>query len=63
MKNLKKLSLKKYAELSPTEMKVIFGGQGGYTCWCNNTNIGYGNSIEDCASKCVNWCNQYPSWC
>lgn len=62
MKRLEKLNLKKYAALSTTEMKIIFGGNG-YTCWCSNTNIGYGTSAIDCAAKCIEWCDKNPSWC
>ncbi len=63
MKRLGKLTLKKYATLSNSEMKVIFGGQDGYTCWCNNRNIGYGSSRLDCDQKCIKWCNDNPSLC
>ncbi len=69
MKKLSKIRLnpENYVSLSDSMMKQVLGGSGsggsGYTCWCNNRNIGDGSSHIDCAGKCVAWCKANPGDC
>lgn len=56
-----KLNAKDCVSLTDSMMKSVLGGSGTtHTCWCNNTNIGSGFGHEDCAARCVKWCQSNP---
>ena len=55
---LKKVSMRDFIEtLTDNELKNVRGGSGtcqgsGYTCWCNNINLGSAPTENCCHVRC-----------